>query len=365
MSPDEVLVMKYNKILLWSTLGALGLIYYWCFDYIYTTATSELLDQQIESSKNQANLVSNLLAEKLRSGASRDTVREELQRSIENSPIDNTFVCMFDDRGEEICHPKRELIGRVLSPDNSIIRSLSNQNIEKNFKEAVTEKRAIGGLREMKDYTEIVYLSPVEGANWIVASHSNILRVQHVLDDLKEKLSLIFLLIWVSSSLLIYFFLQYINSKSLQQITAINRETSAHYFKELKSLNQNLSRNLVAEPLVEDRLLANKGARLVPVYIDGIAFVYSENKITHIVEHDGQTSSINLSLEELLRSLNPSAFYRASRQVILSAKAIEKIEKHGNTQLQVMTLPVCPIPIIISKAKITEFKKWVGHNGQN
>jgi DNA-binding LytR/AlgR family response regulator len=109
-----------------------------------------------------------------------------------------------------------------------------------------------------------------------------------------------------------------------------------------------------------ERLLADKGAQLTPVYIDNIAFIYTENKITYIVEYNNEKSSINLTLDELFKSLNENTFYRASRQVIISAKAIVKIEKYGTSQLRVMTNPISPIAIIISKAKITEFKKWAG-----
>ncbi|PKV50932.1 LytTR family transcriptional regulator [Aquimarina sp. MAR_2010_214] len=354
--------MKFNKIILLSTLLILGLIYYLSFNYIYNTATADLINKQIENSKIQADIISSLLSEKLISGYSKEEVKNELQRSIENSPIENSFICMFDDTGKEICHPDRERIGKTLTKNNSILTSIPNQKIEKNFKESIIQKVSIGGLRETENYTEIVYLSPVKNTDWIVASHSNILKFKDVLDNLKEKLSFIFILVWLGSSLLIYFFLQFINSKSLEKITELNRETSAKYFNELKKLNKNISKTTNSDKSINDRFLADKGIKLTPVYIDNIAIIYTENKITNIVEHNNEKSSINLTLDELFKSLNPKTFYRASRQVIISAKAINKIEKYGNAQLKVETKPISPITIIISKAKITEFKKWAGKN---
>ncbi len=61
-----------------------------------------------------------------------------------------------------------------------------------------------------------------------------------------------------------------------------------------------------------------------------------------------------------MKIFNPKIFYRVSRQVITSAKAIEKIEKYGNTQLKVFTKPLSPVDIIVGKAKLTEFKQWLG-----
>jgi hypothetical protein len=354
--------MKIKEIILPTILLFLGLIYYFSFDYVYSSATNDLLNQQIENSKNQAKLVSNLLSEKLKSGYTKGEIINELQKSIENSSIENSFICMFDDTGKEICHPNAQRIGKTLSEKNSTIKSISNQEVEKNFKEAITEKKSIGGLREMENYTEIVYLSPVKNTEWIVASHSNIVKFKEVLDNLKEKLSLIFILVWLSSSLLIYFFLQYINSSSLKKISEINRRTGTQYFNELKALNETIFNSSISNNTENKRLLADKGTQLVPVYIDNIAFIYTQNKISYIVEHNNEKSSINLTLDELFKIFDKNTFYRASRQVIISAKAIDKIEKYGTSQLKVETNPISPIAITISKDKITEFKKWTGKN---
>jgi len=354
--------MKIKGIILPTILLFLGLIYYFSFDYVYSSAINNLLNQQIENSKNQANLVSNLLSEKLKAGYTKSEIINELQKSIGNSSIENSFICMFDDTGKEICHPNAQRIGKTLSENNSTIKSISNQNIEKNFKEAVMGKKSIGGLRKMKNYTEIVYLSPVKNTEWIVASHQNIIKFKEVLDNLKEKLSLIFILVWLSSSLLIYFFLQYINSNSLKNISEINRKTGEQYFNELKTLNKTISNSSNNSDTKNKRLLADKGTKLIPVCIDNIAFIYTQNKISYIVEHNNEKSSINLPLSELFKTLDKSIFYRASRQVIISAKAIDKIEKYGSTQLKILTNPISPINIFISKNKLTDFKKWIGAN---
>jgi len=319
------------------------------------------LNQQVENSKVQANLISNLLFEQLNSGIPEKQVREELQKSLENMPTENSFVCMFDGNGKEICHPNISKIGTILAENNSIIKSISNQETVFNFKKAVTEGQEIGGLRELKDYTEIVYLSPVKNTDWVVASHSNILKFQIVFDNLKEKIALIFILIWLSSSLLIYFFLQYINSKNLKTISELNRKTGNQYFNDLKEIKSKIASSfLKSNPSEIKRILADRGNKLTPVYFENLAFAYTQNKITYLVEHNNKTSTINISLDDLLVILDITQFYRASRQVIISAKAIDKIEKYGTTQLKVITKPTSPVDITISKAKITEFKKWLG-----
>lgn len=333
-------------------------MYYYSFNYVYNSATNDLLKQQIENSKNQSILISKMLSERLNSGYSKSQVREEFQKSIENMSIENSFVCMFDSTGREICHPNEQKIGNILSENNSIIKSISNQKAEINFKKAITEKKSTGGLRKMKKHTEIVYLNPVKNTNWIVASHVNVEKFRNIFSNLKEKLSLIFILVWLSSSLLIYFVLQFMNSINLKKIGKINRDTGKQYFNELKTISKTLNE----KEEITKRVLADKGNQLTPVFINNIAFIFTENKITYIVEYNNEKSSINLTLDELFKSLNQNTFYRASRQIIVSAKAIDKIQKYGTTQLKVLTNPASPIDIIISKAKLTEFKKWAGKN---
>lgn len=350
------------KISLPLTLLVLALIYYFSFDYIYSSAKNDIINQQIENAKIQATLTSNLLAVKLESGYSRKQAQDEFQKSIENMSIENSFVCMFDSSGREICHPDQQKVGIVLEENNSVIQSISNESVEQNFKEAIREGKSAGGLRKLKTYTEVVYLSPVKNTGWVVASHSNILRLQEIFNQLKEKLILIFLLVWLSSSFLIYFSLQHINSGNLKKLSEINRNTGAQYFNELRVLSENLSKTIKKESTDAKRLLADKGTRLKPVEFENIALAYTQNKITYIIELDNNTSTINTSLDELYNLFDKDLFYRASRQVIIAAKAIDKIEKYGNTQLKVNTKPDSPIDIIISKAKITEFKKWAGKN---
>jgi len=352
--------MQIKRIALPLILLILGLIYFFGFNYTYKSTKNKIINQQVDNAKIQAEIVSNILSEKLIAGYNKRQVREEFQKSIENMPIENSFVCMFDSIGREICHPNRQKIGVVLEENNSIIQSASNINIVQNFKQAIQQNKPAGGLRKLKNYTEVVYLSPVKSTGWVVASHTNIIKFQKIFSDLKEKLIIIFILIWLSSSLLIFFFLQYINANNLKKITELNRDTGAQYFKEIKAINENLVSSIKKEPVDIKRLLADKGTKLKPVNIDDIAFIYTQNKITYIVELDNKTSTLNITLDHLFNLLDKNLFYRATRQVIISAKAIDKIEKYGNTQLKVYTLPISPIEIIISKAKLTDFKQWIG-----
>ena len=348
-----------NKILLPVITIVLGIIYYTSFNYIYTTSVNDLLNQQIENARVQANLVSSLLANRISKGNSKNQVRQELQESIENMSLDNSFICMFGSNGEEICHPKREKIGNVITENNSTLKTWSNLELELNFKEAIAKQKEIGGIRSLKNRTEIIYLSPVKNTNWVVASHANILKFKATIGLLKQKLTLLFLVIWLGSILLIFYFLHYLNKQSLEAIKAHNKEISDNYFNGLSLIK---AKDNTSKEKDKQRLLADKGNKLTPVMISNIAFIYTENKINYIVEKDNKTSTINTSLDDLILLFDENKFYRASRQVIISIDAIDKIEKLGKTQLSIKTIPKSDVKIVISKAKLTGFKNWVGQN---
>ena len=352
--------MKLDKYILPFILTLLGFIFYFSFTLTFNSVTTKLVKQQVDSAKNQATLIAKLLEVRLENGASETLVLSELQKSITDFSTANSFVCLFDNTGKEICHPNKERIGKTISENNSVIHLGSNFEIENNFKEALKQKKTTGGIRKMERRTEIVYLSPVKNRDWIVASHSNIEKHRSIINDLKEKLLLIFIIIWLVSSLIIFFFIDFLNKKSLQKLAEDNETTSEKYFRELKLME--VSFNQGKKEKYAERLLVDKGAKLSPVFMNEIAYIFTQNRITYIYEHNGDKSTINLTLDELFKVFDKDNFYRVSRQVILSVKSIDKIEKQGNTQLKVTVKPISPIDIVISKAKLTEFKKWAGKN---
>ncbi len=90
-----------------------------------------------------------------------------------------------------------------------------------------------------------------------------------------------------------------------------------------------------------------------------IAYIYIENSTTYIIDMDGKRSTTNKSLELLCRDLCGKSFFRANRQVIISASAITKIIKIGNCKLKVETKPESEKIITISKNKVSSFKRWL------
>lgn len=109
------------------------------------------------------------------------------------------------------------------------------------------------------------------------------------------------------------------------------------------------------------RFLFNQGHQLMPVMAQDIAYFFTQNKVVYVIDKNNQKYYTDQSLEELMQHLNPGDFFRANRQFILSIQSIRKIHHYGNAKLKIEIYPACQEMIIISKAKVREFKNWVAN----
>jgi len=149
----------------------------------------------------------------------------------------------------------------------------------------------------------------------------------------------------------------------------INPEHLARAIKKFSNFNNSKINNeeaiaamlsmLKREKVYKSYLLMNQGYRYIPVSVDEIAYIYSEDKKAKITTFDEKTYFENCSLNEIKEQLDPSKFYRINRQFIISHKAVEDVTfwEHGN--LRVNLVVKTPEKIIINKANNTELKEWL------
>jgi len=105
-------------------------------------------------------------------------------------------------------------------------------------------------------------------------------------------------------------------------------------------------------------LVPAKGDKLIPVQASDIAFFVIDTGMVKAVTFDEKTFRFEHTLDELAEMLDPNIFFRANRQFIISRKAIKDIDLWFNNRLSVnLKIPV-PEKILVSKARISEFKNW-------
>ena len=98
--------------------------------------------------------------------------------------------------------------------------------------------------------------------------------------------------------------------------------------------------------------------KLLPVSVDRIAYIRSENKGAVLVTTGNKEYFMDLSLDRIVRELNPKHFYRANRQYIVAHDAIESMSVWFGGKLTVSLYVDTPEQIIVSRARNKEFKEW-------
>ena len=105
-------------------------------------------------------------------------------------------------------------------------------------------------------------------------------------------------------------------------------------------------------------LIPTRGDKLIPVQTEEIACFYIDSGVVRSVTFDGRTFVMEHTLDELAGLLDPSAFFRANRQYIIARRSVKDIDLWFNNRLSVNLNVSLPEKILISKARVPEFRIW-------
>ncbi|PWK27580.1 LytTR family two component transcriptional regulator [Arcicella aurantiaca] len=132
--------------------------------------------------------------------------------------------------------------------------------------------------------------------------------------------------------------------------------------------NQQLMKEELLNSLIKQRAFSVKNYRksflvkfrdkLLPIKSEDFAFFYIENSLVYGQVFDGRKFILDFKLDDIETQLDPVDFTRANRQYIVSRNSISELVSYINSRLQVKTNPKAPSDIIVSKEKVTLFKKW-------
>lgn len=99
--------------------------------------------------------------------------------------------------------------------------------------------------------------------------------------------------------------------------------------------------------------------RIRPLNTDEVAFFYTCEERVTAHTFTGEVLSIDRTLEALSGVLDEQEFYRANRQFIVARKALKDISVWFGSRLALNLSVETPERIIISKARVPRFKKWL------
>ena len=106
--------------------------------------------------------------------------------------------------------------------------------------------------------------------------------------------------------------------------------------------------------------LVHHREEMIPLKTEKIAYFRIDTGIVKGITSDNKFYIMDSKLEDIEEELDPDHFYRVNRQFLVNRDAIVNIKSYFNGKLIVVVNPVCDKRIVVSKAKATEFKNWVG-----
>lgn len=106
-------------------------------------------------------------------------------------------------------------------------------------------------------------------------------------------------------------------------------------------------------------LLLRYKDKLIPVTSDDVAFFYTSEERVTVTTLKGETYPVDKTLESLSQQLSSERFFRANRQFIVSRHAVKDIAVWFGSRLALNLTLETPERIIISKARVPEFKSWL------
>lgn len=141
-------------------------------------------------------------------------------------------------------------------------------------------------------------------------------------------------------------------------------------FKKLKATTSNGDVNL--ESIVKElqqklqpreyrkRFLVKLGQKLVSVEIDDISYFYSDGRLNFFKTTDNKKFVVDYTMDELEEMLDPEKYFRISRSFYVSVNCIDKIDDYFGNRLVLQLKPLVDKEALVSREKVTAFKKWMG-----
>jgi DNA-binding LytR/AlgR family response regulator len=107
------------------------------------------------------------------------------------------------------------------------------------------------------------------------------------------------------------------------------------------------------------RILVRYGDLIKMININDAAYFSSEDKTTYVQTKQNLKYSIDYTLDELEKILDPKEFYRINRQFIVSIGSIDKMITVSKSRVKLTLKPPTPLDTIASTDRSSGFKKWL------
>jgi DNA-binding LytR/AlgR family response regulator len=108
------------------------------------------------------------------------------------------------------------------------------------------------------------------------------------------------------------------------------------------------------------RFLVKQAQKLVSIDVDDIAYFYSDGRLNFFKTTDNKKFVVDYTMDELEEMLDAEKYFRISRAFYVSIGCIDQIHDYFGNRLMLHLVPAVDKEALVSREKVTEFKKWMG-----
>jgi two-component system response regulator LytT len=108
------------------------------------------------------------------------------------------------------------------------------------------------------------------------------------------------------------------------------------------------------------RFLVKHAQKLVSIEVDEIAYFYSDGRLNFFKSADNKKYVVDYTMDELEEMLDPEKYFRISRSFYVSIGSVDQIHDYFGNRLILHLKPAVDKEALVSREKVTEFKKWMG-----
>ena len=153
----------------------------------------------------------------------------------------------------------------------------------------------------------------------------------------------------------------------LKPIQKEELQSALHKFKKLSSKTDINLDSLVKElqqklqpKEYRKRFLVKHAQKLVSIEVDDIGYFYSDGRLNFFKTTDNRKFVVDYTMDELEEMLDPEKYFRISRSFYVSINSVDKIDDYFGNRLILGLKPSVDKEALVSREKVTEFKKWMG-----
>jgi DNA-binding LytR/AlgR family response regulator len=109
----------------------------------------------------------------------------------------------------------------------------------------------------------------------------------------------------------------------------------------------------------KQRFVINIANKIKTLAVEDIAYFFVNEKNNFFSTRDGKHYPLEYSLDRLEKMVDPSDFFRVSRQFMVNIKAIQEVQVYSKSRLKLILEPPFQEDVFVSFSKSPDFRKWL------